>query len=83
MKLNLLNFSTFAIKLEYSAMLKWIVIGLILWYLYRRRSSRKQVPGKQDPRNINQGRYHRNYRKPRQDVFADEDGDYIDYEELE
>lgn len=64
-------------------MLQWVIIGAVIWYFYRRYTTKQERLRRQDPRYIHRQEpsgtsftTEKNY-DPR-----DDEGDYIDYEEI-
>lgn len=63
-------------------MLQWIVIGLVIWYFYRRYTRQKQLSQKENHRYIHRDEPTREHRPPPRYDYEDDDDDYIDYEEV-
>ena len=61
-------------------MIKWIIIGLVIWYFYRRYTRRSGLGRRQDDRYIRDEELRHNQNQ-RTTHPLDED-DYIDYEEV-
>ncbi|WP_236974473.1 hypothetical protein [Membranihabitans maritimus] len=58
-------------------MLKWIVIGIVIWYFYKRLSKKMTLQKGNDRDDFP------NYHKKEKQSYSDHDDDFIDYEEVD
>ncbi len=61
-------------------MFQWLLIGVVIWYFYRRFSKRAQLGSRQQPPHIREDDFRHGQNHPAPPP-VDED-DYIDYEEV-
>jgi len=65
-------------------MLQWVIIGVVIWYFYRRYTVKKQKLQQRDSHYIHKRETSGTYysEKDKRYHHYEDDTDYIDYEEI-